>query len=203
MIPGAGLPMQRHCPSSRNRPFRDRGGKEKVCCLKVENIEVMRDGDQRWLLIKENREDIWFQVVEFWRENGILLEEQDPTVGIIVTGWLENLEDISSDFITDTLEICWRTLLCHRPGPVPAENRKRNLTGYHRTLSDAHRGCRRRLTQDGRGTVERTGGNPREPDPGLEAAMLGRIMVYLAAPTRRQGAQLAGAKEKARKPGHA
>lgn len=51
---------------------------------------------------KGKPEDIWFQVVEFWQENGILLEEQDPTVGIIVTGWLENLEDISSDFITDT-----------------------------------------------------------------------------------------------------
>ena len=67
----------------------------------VENIEVKRDGEQRWLLIQGEPEDVWFRVVEFWQENGILLEEQDPTVGIMVTDWIENRADIKNDFITD------------------------------------------------------------------------------------------------------
>ena len=70
---------------------------------KFDDVTVKRDGNQRWLLIQASPEQVWPKVVEYWRDNGILLIEEDPTIGVMETGWLENRANIKSDFITDTL----------------------------------------------------------------------------------------------------
>lgn len=70
---------------------------------KIDNITLKRDGSERWLVIQSAPQTVWPSVVSFWQENGILLVDQDPTVGIMKTGWLENRADISSDIITDTI----------------------------------------------------------------------------------------------------
>ena len=201
VIPGAGAANAATLSQfEKSRPFTGTEAVRKGVLPKVENIEVMRDGDQRWLLIKGKPEDIWFQVVEFWQENGILLEEQDPTVGIIVTGWLENLEDISSDFITDTFRKFAGGLYSASTRDQFRLRIENGISPGTTELYLTHRGMQEKIIQDGRGTVERTVWNPREPDPGLEAAMLRRIMVYLGSTDQAAGAQLVGAKEKARKP---
>ena len=70
---------------------------------KIEKITVKRDGDQRWLVMQAPVDDVWFKVLSFWQENGILLLEQDPSVGVMRTNWIENRADIKSDFLTDML----------------------------------------------------------------------------------------------------
>lgn len=145
----------------------------------IQGIEVKRDGEQRWLVIRSEPEDVWFKVVEFWRESGILLEEQDPTVGIMVTDWVENRADIKSDFISDA----FRGLL---DGLYSASTRDqfriRIEPGAEPGTTELYltqRGMQETIIQDGQGDVERTVWNPRETDHGLEAAMLRRLMVYL------------------------
>ncbi len=69
----------------------------------INDIEVRRDGDVRWLLVGAPVDDVWQNVIDFWQEDGILMLEQDPTVGIMRTSWLENRAEISRDFITDTI----------------------------------------------------------------------------------------------------
>ena len=66
---------------------------------KVENVTLKREGSERWLVIKSTPQVVWPNVVSFWQENGILLVEQDPTVGVMKTSWLENRAHIESDFI--------------------------------------------------------------------------------------------------------
>jgi len=145
----------------------------------IQGIEVKRDGEQRWLVIRSEPEDVWFKVVEFWQESGILLEQQDPTVGIMVTDWVENRADIKSDFISDA----FRGLL---DGLYSASTRDqfriRIEPGAEPGTTELYltqRGMQETIIQDGQGDVERTVWNPRETDHGLEAAMLRRLMVYL------------------------
>jgi len=69
----------------------------------LQDIRVQRDGDQRWLVIKGSPDNVWSRVVDFWQENGILMVEQDPSVGVMVTDWVENRADIKSDFITNSV----------------------------------------------------------------------------------------------------
>ncbi len=201
VIPGAGSSSSATLSRFEKRePTVGAGAARRAVLPKVENIEVMRDGDQRWLLIEGDPEDVWFQVVEFWQESGILLEEQDPTVGIILTGWLENLADISSDFVTDTFRKLAGGLYS---ASTRDQFRVRIEEGLKRGTTElylTHRGMQETVVQDGAGTVERTLWNPRETDHGLEAAMLRRIMVYLGAADQTARSQLAGAKRKARQP---
>lgn len=201
VIPGAGGSTAPTLSSyERSRPFGATASVNRGVLPTVNNIEVIREGDQHWLLIQGKSEDIWFRVIDFWQENGILLEEQDPTVGIMVTGWLENLADISSDFITDTFRKFAGGLYS---ASTRDQFRLRFENGIRPGTTElylTHRGMQEKIIQDGSGNVERTVWNPRETDHGLEVAMLRRIMVYLGSTDQDATSQLAGASEKPHTP---
>ncbi|MCF8005687.1 MAG: outer membrane protein assembly factor BamC, partial [Chromatiaceae bacterium] len=63
----------------------------------VSGVTLKRSGDQRWLEVDASPQVVWPQVVAFWRQQGILLEEQDPAVGVMKTDWLENRAEIRKD----------------------------------------------------------------------------------------------------------
>lgn len=148
----------------------------------IKGIEVERDGDKRWLMIQGDPEDVWYKVLEFWQENGILLEEQDPTSGIMVTDWLEERPDVDIGLLPGLISKAVEGLhtastrdqyrVRIEPGTAP------DTTELYLT----HRGMQEMIIQDSRGQVERTVWNPRETDAGLEAEFLRRLMVYLGTP---------------------
>lgn len=160
------------------RAGRNRGGIAGVL-PEFKDIQLKRDGQERWLVIKADPEDVWYKVADFWQENGILLEEQDPTVGVMVTDWIENRADIKNDFITDLFRNVFDGLYSastrdqFRVRIEPGE--KPGTTELYLT----QRGMEESIIQDGQGSVERTVWNPRPPDPDLEAEMLRRLMVYM------------------------
>lgn len=157
----------------------------------IDNIEVRRDGEVRWLVIDAPVEEVWEGIIDFWQENGILMLEQDPTVGIMRTSWLENRAEISRDFITDSI----RRVL---DGLYEAGTRDQFRVRLERTDDDrtevyiTHFGMEEQVIQAaGGGGVETTVWVPRERDPELEVEMLRRMMVYLGAADERARAQLA------------
>jgi outer membrane protein assembly factor BamC len=156
----------------------------------LRDIEVRRDGDVRWLLVGAPVDDVWQRVNDFWQENGILMLEQDPTVGIMRTSWLENRAEISRDFITDTIRKAF-------DGLYETGTRDQYRVRLERTENDAtevyltHFGMQEQVIGDGSGGVENTVWVPRERDPELEAEMLRRMMVFLGAADERARTQLA------------
>ena len=68
------------------------------------NVRVARDGDQRWLVIKANPDEVWPQVREFWFTEGLQLKKEDPTIGIMETDWAENRADVKKGLIQKLLE---------------------------------------------------------------------------------------------------
>ncbi len=157
----------------------------------IDRIQVMRDGDQRWLSIQADPEDVWFKTVAFWQENGILLLEQDPTVGIIVTDWLENRANIKSDIITDTIRKAF-------DGAYSAATRDQYRVRIEPGLKPGttelyltHRGMVEKVIQSPGGDIERTVWNPSGSDHGLEAEMLRRLMVYMGVADQQASRSLA------------
>jgi len=161
----------------------------------IDNIEVRRDGDVRWLQVSAPVDEVWPRVIDFWQENGVLMEEENPTVGVMRTSWLENRAEIGRDFVTDAI----RTVL---DGLYEAGTRDQYRVRLERTEQDnteiymTHIGMEEQVIQDAEGGVENTVWVPRERDPELEIEMMRRLMVFLGAADERARAQLAARGER-------
>lgn len=157
----------------------------------IKDIEVKRDGDQRWLEIQGNPDDVWYKALAFWQENGILLLEQDPTVGVMVTGWLENRADIKRDFITDKIRSVFDGAYS---SATRDQYRLRIEQGTVDNVSElylTHRGMEEEFLINRGGEEDRTVWNPRETDHGLEAEMLRRLMIYMGVEDQKASTSLA------------
>jgi outer membrane protein assembly factor BamC len=156
----------------------------------VENIEMRREGNQRWLYIQAPADQVWFKVVDFWQQNGILLQEQDPTTGVMRTAWVENRADIKSDFITDTV----RGFLDGLYSASTRDQFRVRIERGDRTgtteLFLTHFGMEQEIKSGITGTSEQEVWVTRPTDPNLEAEMLRRIMVHLGASDRKAQQEL-------------
>lgn len=162
----------------------------------VRDIQVRREGDIRWLAIDAPPDEVWQKVVDFWQENGILMAEQDPTVGVMRTSWVENRAEISRDFITDSIRSVLDGL--YDTGTRDQYRIRLERVGNDQTeLYMTHFGMQEQVQPASGGGVETTIWVPRDRDPELEAEMLRRLMVYMGASDERSRARLAaGAQEK-------
>lgn len=158
---------------------------------KVEKVAVRRDGDDRWLEVEAPPQAVWPQVVAFWRQQGILLVQQDPATGVMTTDWIENRANIKQDFIRTALSKVVDGLYS---SGTRDQYRVRLEPGIQDGTTDlylTHRGMEEKLVTDAGGNVHNTFWEPRPSDPGLEAEMLRRLMNYLGIADRKAQRQLA------------
>ncbi len=148
----------------------------------VNKVTLKREGHERWLEVEAPPQQVWPKVVAFWREQGILLVEQDPAVGVMKTDWIENRADIQRDIVTRVLSKVAGGLYSaatrdqYRVRLEPA-GPKGSVTDVYLT----HRGMQEKLLTGVAGDQGSTFWEARPTDPGLEAEMLRRLMVYLGA----------------------
>jgi len=157
----------------------------------VEGVTLQRSGDKRWLEIDAPVDAVWPKLVGFWRQQGILLTEQDPTIGVMKTDWLENRADIRKDFVTNMIRKVadglyatstrdqYRLRLDNGPGSGTSE------------VFLTHRGMEERLVRNTVGEGATTVWEPAGSDPEKEAAMLRRLMLYLGVSDRETQRMLA------------
>jgi outer membrane protein assembly factor BamC len=166
-------------------------------------MRIQRDGGRRWLVVQRNPELLWPRVKSFWTSNGLILEEDNPGIGIMETEWAENRADIADGPIRSVLS---RFIDFAYAAPTRDKFRVRlERTGEdatdiyltHYGLEETVQGARG--NQASQTTVWRT----RPTDPELEAEMLSRLMVYLGASERQAQAQLASVQEDAQPTGSA
>ncbi|MEJ2528537.1 MAG: outer membrane protein assembly factor BamC [Gammaproteobacteria bacterium] len=156
----------------------------------LKDIKVQRNGDQRWLVIKASPDDVWNRVVDFWQENGILMQEQDPSVGVMVTSWIENRADIKSDFITDYVRKIFDSAYSAATRDQYRVRIERGAEDGTVELFLTHRGMQEEMVAAGSGN-EKAVWVPRESDRGLEAEMLRRLMVHLGVADQKASKSLA------------
>lgn len=141
-------------------------------------IEVMRDGDLRWLVIDKPAEDIYPKIIDFWGENGFTLRSQDPRAGLIETDWAENRAKIPEGWIRSALGGIIDQVF-------DSGERERFRTRVERINGKtevyiSHQHMVETPTADG-ATFKWVFG---KEDPGLNAAMLARLMVFLGTDVR-------------------
>ncbi len=61
-----------------------------------ENIQMLRSGDERWLVVKGTPEDLWPRITDFWLKDRIRLVVENPGSGVMETDWLENYAEINT-----------------------------------------------------------------------------------------------------------
>lgn len=152
----------------------------------VDNIELKRDGSERWLVIQSPPQSVWQSATSFWQENGILLVEQDPTVGVMKTGWLENRADIGEDVITNFLKEYVGGLY---DAATRDQFRIRLESGSEPGTTElylTHFGLQQTgVVSAGQSDAETFIWEPRPRDITLEAEMLRRMMVYMGVEEQR------------------
>lgn len=156
----------------------------------IKGVAVVRQGQDRWLKIATPADAVWPQVVSFWQESGILLEEQDPIVGVMSTGWIENVGDIKSDFVTEFIRGVFSGLY---DAGTRDKFRVRLEKGEQEGSTEVymtHFGMQQSIATNTSGDTEQEIWNVRPRDVQLEAIMLQRMMVYLGVSEAESQAQL-------------
>ena len=148
-------------------------------------VTLQRSGTQRWLLVDATPQSVWPRIVSFWRQQGILLVEQDPAIGVMKTDWLENRAEIRNDFVTRQLrkvvDGLYATSTRDQYRVRIDAGTKPDTTEVH--LS--HTAMEERMVHNAIGEETNTVWEPAPSDPDKEAAMLRRMMLYLGVSDRK------------------
>ncbi|TFW18723.1 outer membrane protein assembly factor BamC [Duganella callida] len=152
----------------------------------LNDIKVERDGNQRWLVVKQTPEQLWPQLTKFWEDSGFTLSQELPAAGIMETEWNENRAKIPQDFIRNTIGKVFDSVYSSGERDKFRTRIERRADGASE-IYISHRGVQEVATGSEK---ETTKWMPRPNDPGLEAEFLARLMNKLG----NGGEQLAGAK---------
>ncbi|MFW5723498.1 MAG: outer membrane protein assembly factor BamC [Halochromatium sp.] len=189
-IPGASGTATFSSYAGEQRARARRAGSSEVL-PEVSGVTLKRSGNQRWLEVDASPQAVWPKVVAFWREQGILLEEQDPAIGVMKTDWLENRAELRRDFVTNMLRQVAGGLYSTS---TRDQYRVRIDAGPRADTAEVyltHRGMEERLVRNTAGEGPTTIWEPAPTDPGKEAEMLRRLMLSLGVSDRNAERMLA------------
>lgn len=157
------------------------------------NIEVLRDGDQRWLLINAPVEQVWPKMRDFWVQEGWLLTKENPDVGVLETDWAENRADIPGGVIRGFLGSVIDSLYSSATRDKFRVRLERGEKEGTTEMFISHRGVEEVAIS---GQDDRFMWVGRPADPELEAEMLRLMMVHLGQDNEQAKTALAKAKTK-------
>src|SRR5690606_30690094 len=136
-------------------------------------IKVMRDGDLRWLVVDRPVEDLFPRIVDFWGEHGFTIQSQDPRAGLIQTDWAENRAKISESWIRSAFGSI--IVQVFASGERDRFRTRFERVGNKTEIYVSHQHMEETPTADGSAFKWVFA----KEDPGLNAAMLARMMVFL------------------------
>jgi outer membrane protein assembly factor BamC len=161
----------------------------------VDKVRVERSGNQRWLVVTAQADQLWGPVKDFWQETGFIVVVERPDAGVMETDWAEDRAKIGGDFIRNTIGKFLDSL--YSTGERD-KFRTRFEPGAEPGTTDifiSHRGMEEVYTSSAK---DDTRWQPRPPDPELEAEMLRRLMVRLGSDNQRAATSVAAAKAEPR-----
>lgn len=134
-------------------------------------VELMREGNVRWLSVETPPEELWDRLTAFWDSQNLRLERNEPQVGIMETEWAEDRAGIP---LRGTQNIFARALGNVYDANTRDKYRLRVERDNGRSaIYIAHRGA----SEEPEGETWRWAMRPSDPE--LEAEMLNRLRVFL------------------------
>lgn len=138
-------------------------------------VRVERNGDQRWLVVKQTPEQLWPQLREFWEEQGFPLESESAATGTMETEWVENRSKIPQDFLRNAIGRVFDR--AYSTGERDKfRTRLERLPDGSTEVWVSHRGAEEVLSGPQNETTTWT---TRANDPGLESQFLARFVAKL------------------------
>jgi outer membrane protein assembly factor BamC len=138
-------------------------------------VRVERNGNQKWLVVKQTPEQVWPQLKQFWNDAGFTVATESQATGVMETDWAENRSKIPQDILRRTLG---RVI----DSAYSTGERDKFRTRLERApdggteIYISHRGAEEVLTGPQK---EITAWTVRPNDPGLESAMLAKLMARM------------------------
>lgn len=160
-----------------------------------EDIRFERDGERFWLMIQGTPAQVWPRVRQFWLENGFLLRVDNPTIGIMETGWSENRADIPQGAVRSFFSKTLGSLYSAGTRDKFRVRLERGKEPETTELYLTHKGLEEIVQGDDiapEGSVWKS--RPRDPE--LEIEMLKRLMVFVGMQEQRAERMLASQKTK-------
>jgi outer membrane protein assembly factor BamC len=156
-----------------------------------EGIEVRRESNVRWLEIAASTDALWPRLKAFWKQAGIELEKEDPTVGVMETVWYEQREPLPKGSFGKLMGRAYNVFSdtgLRDKYRVRIERVSQEFTNVYLT--------QRRAEQVGDVSDDETfvRWKLRAPSPELEAEMLTRLMVFLGTDKDEAQKQLAASR---------
>jgi outer membrane protein assembly factor BamC len=158
-----------------------------------DSVRLAREGNTRYLVVRETPEKIWPLVREFWQENGFLLKIEMADAGVMETDWAENRARIPQDPLRNWAGKYLDQIYSSGERDKFRTRLERTADGAATEVYISHRGMVEVLTTGKANTGEYDSSmwQPRPPDPELEAEFLRRLMVKLGVDDARAKAQVA------------
>ena len=164
-----------------------------VVLPEVDNARIERSGGQRWLVVAMAPGETWPKLRDFWTAQGFSLETEEPDIGVMETEWAARQEPLPAGILKRAVQ---RISDAFYGVAFRDRYRTRIERGSEPDTTDiyiAHRGAEQVVVgaetmdaqREGLGT---TAWQPRPNDPGLEAEMLSRLMVFLGVDEQRADA---------------
>ena len=142
------------------------------------DMRVVREGNERWLVVPMAAEQLWPLLREFWTERGFNLVIDNAQAGVMETDWAENRANIPQDIFRRTVGRALDSL--YDSGLRDRYRTRVERSGSNTEVFISHRGMIEELT--GGRDSSTTFWTHRPSDPGLEAEFLTRLMVKLGSP---------------------
>jgi len=177
---------------SRERAGQVRSGVPGVL-PEIPDARVVRDGSQRWLVVKGAPEQVWLRVKDFWQEAGFIVNVEKPEAGVMETDWAEKRAKVDAGVIRNFLSWALDLMSSTSERDKFRTRLERGAQPGTTEIYISHRGMEEVYT--GHVTADRadTRWQPRPPDPDIEAEMLRRMMVRFGVDEPRAKSQIASA----------
>ncbi|MCA1245300.1 outer membrane protein assembly factor BamC [Massilia sp. MS-15] len=161
------------------------GSMQAIGPLSTDAVSVQRNGDQRWLLVKQTPEQLWPQLRQFWENQGFAIETESVTTGTMETNWVENRSKIPQDFIRRSIGRVFDS--AYSTGERDKfRTRLERLPDGSTEVWISHRGAEEVLQGAQKDTTVWT---VRPNDPGLESQFLARLVAQLTGAKEPKGAE--------------
>lgn len=138
-------------------------------------VKVERNGNQRWLVVRQTPEQLWPQLKQFWHDSGFTVATESAAAGVMETDWAEDRSKIPQDFIRRSIGKVFDSAYSSGMRDKFRTRLERNADGSTE-IYISHRGVEEVLTGP---TKEIAQWTPRANDPGLESQFLARLMARL------------------------
>ncbi len=139
------------------------------------DMRVMRDGELRWLSVEMPPEKVFSMTADFWTDAGFTLGVTDPKAGLLVTNWAENRAKIPDSWLRQALGTVFDGI--YDSGTRDKFRTRIERAGSRTEVYISHQHMEE-VSKVSLADVSVRWENAKE-DPGLNAAMLARLMVYL------------------------